>query len=161
MLSSGAVSWLSKKQPIVTLSTTEAEFVVATACASQAIWLRNVLTGLNFKQQEATTIYCDNSSAIKLSRNPVFHERSKHIDVRFHFLRDLTEDGVIDFVYCKSEDQITDIFTKSLKHASFVKLRKLLGVCSFVDRFQRIKLNVENLSLRQGMLKHVIYFLAC
>ncbi|KAH0726537.1 hypothetical protein KY284_002402 [Solanum tuberosum] len=132
MLSSGAVSWSSKKQPIVTLSTTGAEFVTATVYASQAIWLRNILIELNFKQQEATTISCDNSSAIKLSRNLVFHGRSNHIDARFHFLRDLTEDGVIDLVYCKSKDQVTDIFTKSLKHASFVKLRKLLGVCTFV-----------------------------
>ena len=83
---------IKQKQPIVTLSTTEAEFVVATTCSSRAIWLRNILAELNFNQQEATMIYCDNSSAIKLSRNLVFHGRSKHIDVRFHFLRDLTED---------------------------------------------------------------------
>ncbi|XP_048127806.1 secreted RxLR effector protein 161-like [Rhodamnia argentea] len=81
MLGSGAVSWSSKKQSIVTLSTTEAEFVAATSCDCQAIWLRKILEELQFKQQEATTIYCDSSSAIKLSKNLVLHGRSKHIDV--------------------------------------------------------------------------------
>nr|XP_016479378.1 PREDICTED: uncharacterized mitochondrial protein AtMg00810-like [Nicotiana tabacum] len=129
MLGSGAVSWCSKKQPIVTSSTTEAEFVAATVCATQAIWLKKVLTELHFPQQEPIPIYCDNGSAIKLSKNPVLHGRSKHIDVKFHFLRDLTKDKVIDVVYCRSEDQAADIFTKSLKLATFRKLRKLLGVC--------------------------------
>ncbi|KAK2968675.1 hypothetical protein RJ640_001578 [Escallonia rubra] len=128
MLGSGAVSWSSKKQPIVTLSTTEAEFVAATSCACQAIWLRKILEELHFKQEEATTIYCDNSSAIKLSKNPVLHGRSKHIDVKVHFLRDLTKEGVIDLIYCRNEDQVADIFTKPLKKAAFQKLRKLLGV---------------------------------
>ena len=112
MFGTGAVSWSSKKQPIVTLSSTEAEFVAATACACQAIWLRRILEELQFKQEGATTIYCDNSSAIKLSKNPVLHGRSKHIDVKFHFLRDLTKEGVIDLIHCRSEDQVADIFTK-------------------------------------------------
>ncbi|XP_057980101.1 uncharacterized mitochondrial protein AtMg00810-like [Malania oleifera] len=85
MLGTGAVSWSSKKQPIVTLSTTEAEFIVATACACQAIWLKRILEELQFKQVEATTVFCDNNSAIKLSKNPVLHERSKHIDVKYIF----------------------------------------------------------------------------
>lgn len=130
MMSSAAISWCSKKQPIVTLSTTEAEFVAATVCTCQAIWLRKVLDELYFKQEGATKVYCDNSSAIKLSKNPVLHGRSKHIDVKFHFLRDLTRDGVIDLYYCKSEDQIADIMTKPLKLPAFQKLRKLLGVCA-------------------------------
>ncbi|GMI66347.1 hypothetical protein HRI_000304000 [Hibiscus trionum] len=133
MLGTGVVSWSSKKQPIVTLSTTEAEFVAATAYASQAIWLRNVLEELHFLQQRATTIFCDNNSAIKLSKNPVLHRRSKHIDVKFHYLRDLTNNGVIDLVFCRSEDQVADIFTKSLKRATFHKLRKLLGVYALED----------------------------
>lgn len=129
MLGSTAVLWLSKKQPIVTLSTTEAEFVAATCCASQASWLKKILEELQFKQHEATTIFCDKSSAIKLSKNPVLHGQSKHIDVRYHFLRDLTNDGLIDLIYCKSEDQVADVLTKPLKLAMFLKLRKLLGVC--------------------------------
>ncbi|WKA02079.1 hypothetical protein VitviT2T_020312 [Vitis vinifera] len=128
MLGTGAVSWSSKKQPIVTLSTTEAEFVAATVCACQAIWLRKILEELHLKQVGATTIFCDNSSTIKLSKNPVLHGRSKHIDVKYYFLRDLSNDGVIDLVYCRSENQVADIFTKPLKLAVFLELRKLLGV---------------------------------
>ena len=130
MLGTGAVSWSSKKQPIVTLSTTEAEFVAATACACQAIWLKKILEELQYKEDGPTLIYCDNSSAIKLSKNLVLHGRSKHIDMKYHFLRDLTNDGVINLVYCRSEDQVADIQTKPLKLATFVKLRGLLGVCS-------------------------------
>ncbi|KAH9735189.1 hypothetical protein KPL71_017659 [Citrus sinensis] len=129
MFGSAAISWSSKKQPIVTLSTTEAEFVAAASCACQALWLRNILHELQFKQPESTQIFCDNSSTIKLSKNPVLHGKCKHIDVRYHFLRDLTKNEVIDLVYCRSEDQVADIFTKPLKLASFFKLRKSLGVC--------------------------------
>ncbi|PNX59879.1 cationic amino acid transporter 1-like protein, partial [Trifolium pratense] len=91
MLGSGAISWSSKKQPIVTLSTTEAEYVAAAACACQAVWLRSILSYLLKNQKICTQIYCDNSSSIKLSKNPIMHGRCKHIDVRFHFLRDLTK----------------------------------------------------------------------
>ncbi|PON49914.1 hypothetical protein PanWU01x14_227220, partial [Parasponia andersonii] len=93
-----------------------------------------ILEQLHFKQEGATAIYCDNSSAIKLSKNPVLYGRSKHIDVKFYFLRDLTKDGRIDLFYCKSEDQIADIMTKPLKLPTFLKLRKLLGVCTLQDR---------------------------
>ena len=130
MMGSGAVSWSSKKQQIVTLSTTEAEFVAAASCACQAIWLRRLLEELHYHQQGPTPLYCDSSLAIKLSKNPVLHGRSKHIDVRYHFLRDLTKDETIDLIYCRSEDQVADILTKPLKLAIFVKLRRLLGVCS-------------------------------
>lgn len=115
LMSSGAVSWSSKKQQIVTLSTTEAEFVAAASCSCQAIWLRKMLEFLSNQQQDSTTIYCDNVSAIRLSRNPVMHGRSKHIDVRYHFLRDLCKDGVIELQFCKSEDQVADLMTKPLK----------------------------------------------
>lgn len=103
ILSGGAVSWSSKKQPIVTLSTT-AEFVAAAAaaCACQVVWMRRILEKLSHAQDGCTTVMCDNSSTIKLSKNPVMHGRSKHIDVRFHFLRDLTRDEVIELVHCGS-----------------------------------------------------------
>lgn len=113
------------------LSTIEAKFVAAIACACQAIWLKKILGELNFKRQGPIIIFCNNSSSIKLSKNLVLHRRSKHIDVKFHFLRNLTNEGVIDLVYCKSEDQIADIMTKPLKLASFVKFGKLLGVWTF------------------------------
>ena len=120
MVCSGAISWSSKKQPIVTLSTTKTGFVSATSCAYQAIWLKKILEEFCVKSQGTIVIFCDNSSVIKLSKNLVLHGRSKHIDVKFHFLRDLT-------------NQVVDMFTKSLKIVSFVKLKKLLGVCTLED----------------------------
>jgi hypothetical protein len=127
-LDSGAISWSSKKQPIVTLSTTEAEFVAAASSACQAIWLRNVLSHLGCNQGVSSVILCDNSSSIKLSKNPVMHRRCKHIDVRYHFLRDLTKDNVIELKHCSSQEQLTDVLTKPLKLESFCRLREGLGV---------------------------------
>ncbi|KAF3667702.1 hypothetical protein FXO37_09904 [Capsicum annuum] len=89
MLGAGAVLWSSKTQTVVTLSSTEAKFVAATACACQVIWIRRILKELQFKMESATMIFCGNNSAIKLSKNPVNHGRSKHIDVTYYFLRDL------------------------------------------------------------------------
>lgn len=128
MLGTGAVSWSSKKQPVVTLSTTEAEFIAAASCACQGVWLRRILGNIGLEQVTSTVIYCDNNSAIKLSKNPVLHGRSKHIDVRFHFLRDLTRDGVVELVYCNTQEQIADIMTKPLKLEAFLKLRDKLGM---------------------------------
>ncbi|KAE8732649.1 hypothetical protein F3Y22_tig00001818pilonHSYRG00071 [Hibiscus syriacus] len=133
MLGSGAVSWSSRKQPIVTLSTTEAELVAASTCVCQAIWMRKLLEEVHFKQKGPTIIYCDNSSTIKLSKNPILHGRSKHIDFRYHFLRDRVNYEEIDMVYCRSEDQIADIFTKALKLATFQKLQQMLGVCKMTN----------------------------
>ena len=95
MMSGGAVAWSSHKQPIVTLSTTEAEFVAASACACQAIWMRMILKEIGHSQIEGTKLMCDNTSTIKLSKNPVVHGRSRHIRVRFNFLRDLIKEGKI------------------------------------------------------------------
>ena len=133
MIGAGAVSWSSKKQPVVTLSTTEAEFIAAASCACQGVWLRRVLEKLGHTQSKCTTIYCDNSSAIKLSKNPVMHGRSKHIDVRFHFLRDLTKEGTIELVHCNTQEQIVAIMTKSLKLEVFLRLRDKLGMCSKLE----------------------------
>ena len=88
---------------------------------------------LGQKQEEAVTVFCDSSSAIKLSKNPVIHGRTKHIDVHFHFLRELTKDGSVELVHCSSEDQLADVMTKPLKLEQFLKLRKYLGVCSIID----------------------------
>ncbi len=92
LMNSGAIAWSSKKQPIVTLSTTEAEFVAAAGCASQAMWMQRILKELGHDQKDSITMMCDNSSTIKLSKNPVMHGRSKHIDVHFHFLRELVKE---------------------------------------------------------------------
>jgi hypothetical protein len=133
MYGNGVVSWSSKKQAIVTLSTTEAEFVAAASCACQAVWLGRILEQLKQAQMNGTVIFCDNTSSIKLSKNPVMHGRCKHIDVRYHFLRDLTKDGAVEMKFCTSQEQIADIMTKALKLETFYKLRAKMGMCDLKD----------------------------
>lgn len=128
MLTFGVISWLSKKQQVVTLSITEAKFIT-TSYACQVIWLKRILEMLHQFLLEHTQIYCDNSSIIKLFRNPVLHRRNKHIDVRYHFLCDLVKDRIIELIFCQSEEQVAYILTKPLKFGTFLKLRDLLGVC--------------------------------
>ncbi|GKV18362.1 hypothetical protein SLEP1_g28758 [Rubroshorea leprosula] len=123
-----AFTWCSKKQPIVTLSTCEAEFVSAASCVCHAIWLRKLLEMLRIPQDEATTIYIDNKSAIALGKNPMFHDRSKHIDTRYHFIRECVERKDVKLAYVKTNDQIADIFTKALKFEDFARLRAWIGV---------------------------------
>lgn len=115
MLSGGVVSWASKKQSIVTLSTTEAEFVAAAYGACQGVWLRNILGEIGAIQVECTVLYCDNSSTIKLSKNPMMHRRSKHIHVRCHFLRDLVNEGTMQLDYCPTQEQLPDFMTNIRK----------------------------------------------
>ncbi|PNX79687.1 copia-type polyprotein, partial [Trifolium pratense] len=123
MLGTGAISWSSKKQPIVTLSTTEAEYVAASICACQCLWLRSIMSHLKFEQSKPTVIYCDNSSCIKLSKNPIMHDRCKHIDVRFHFLRNLAKEGTMELKHCTSQEKLADLMTKLLKLDTFHKLK--------------------------------------
>ena len=123
-----AFTWVSKKQPIVTLSTCEAEYVAASWCVCHAIWLRNLLCELKLQQNEATEIRVDNKSAIELAKNPVHHERSKHIDVRFHFIREHVKKGKVRLSHVASRDQVADIFTKPLPTALFENCKKMIGM---------------------------------
>jgi len=100
MMGTATVSWASKKQPVVSLCTTEAEYIVAAHCACQCIWLKRILQHIGIEAQRPTEILCDNNSTIQLSKNPVFHGRSKHIAMRFHFLRDLVNDQIVRLIFC-------------------------------------------------------------
>ena len=125
-MGSGAISWASKKKPIVALSTAEAEYVAATAAACQTVWLRRVLRDLCHEQEKGTTIYCDNSLAIALSKNSVFHKITKHIDTKFHFICELVNNGEIVLQHCRTEDQRADILTKPLGKKSFDHFKKCM-----------------------------------
>ena len=127
-MGSGEISWASKKQPIVALSIAEAEYVAAIAAACQAIWMKMMLRSLCQEQTKGTVIYCDNSSAIALSKNSVFHKRTKHIDTKFHYIRELVNNGEIVLQHCRIEEQFADILTKPLGQKSFEYLRKFLGM---------------------------------
>lgn len=127
-LGSGIISWCSKKQPVVALSTTEAEYIAASLAGCQTLWLRGILENLSFKQKDPTIIYCDNSSTISVSKDPILHGRTKHIRLRFHFLRELVREEEVSLEYCRSEEQIADIFTKPLGGTTFSRIVAALGV---------------------------------
>ena len=130
IIGSGAVSWASKKQSVVSLSTTEAEYIAAATYACQCIWLHRILEHFGIERKEAITILCDNNSTIQLSKNLVFHGHSKHIAVRFPVLRDLVNDHVIQLKYCNTQEQVTNIMTKAVK--LFEKLRQMFGVVDII-----------------------------
>lgn len=100
----GAISWASKKHSIIALSTAEAEYVAPTAATCQVVWMRRMLRSLGQEQAKTTVIFCDNSSAIALSKNSVFHKRKKHIDTRFHYIRELVINGEITLQHCTTQE---------------------------------------------------------
>ncbi|KAG6425267.1 hypothetical protein SASPL_115694 [Salvia splendens] len=127
-----AFTWMSKKQLIVTLSNCEAEYVAVTFSVCHVIWLRSLLSELGWPQKEPTTICVDNKSAIAQSKNPVFHNQSKHIDTRYHYIRECVANQEIQVEYVKSQDQVADIFTKHLKYEYFIKIKMLLEMTNKV-----------------------------
>jgi len=129
-LGSRVFSWCSKKQEIVAQSTAEAEFIAATAAVNQALWLKKILSDLSMEEREPTEISIDNQAVIAISHNPVFHGKTKHFNIKLYFLREVQKNGDLKLIYCKSEDQLTDLFTKPLPVSRFEYLRKMLGVCT-------------------------------
>src|ERR1044072_8091247 len=123
-----AFTWVSRKQPIVTLSTCEVENVAASWCVCHAIWLRRLLSKMEQRQEDATKILVDNKSAIELAKNPVNHERSKHIDVQFHFIREHVKEGSVELKHVASKDQAANIFTKPLSKELFNRGKRMLGM---------------------------------
>nr|XP_017228100.1 PREDICTED: uncharacterized mitochondrial protein AtMg00810-like [Daucus carota subsp. sativus] len=127
-LNESLITWVSQKQRCVALSSCEAEFMAATATACQGIWLRNVLNQISDEEIGPVVLYIDNRSAIDLAKNPVFHGRSKHIDIRYHFIRECVERGEIVLKHVSSERQKADVLTKALATVKFERMRNLLGI---------------------------------
>ena len=121
------VSWSSKKQNCVSLSTTEAEYIAAASCCAQLLWMRQTLKDYGVICDKVP-ILCDNESAIKIAYNPVQHSKTKHIEIRHHFLRDHVKRGDIELSYVGTGDQLADIFTKPLDEARFRELRHELNI---------------------------------
>jgi hypothetical protein len=125
-LGNNLISWFSKKQNSVALSTAEAEYIAAGSSCSQLVWMKQMLKEYNV-EYDVLTLYCDNLSAINISKNPIQHSRTKHIDIRHHFIRDLVEENIVTLKHVATEEQIADIFTKALDAKQFEKLRGKLG----------------------------------
>ena len=121
------VCWSSKKQNCVSLSTAESEYIAAGSCCAQLLWMKQTLKdyGIHLKQ---VPLYCDNESAIKIANNPVQHSKTKHIEIRHHFLRDHVMKEDIDIIHVNTEEQLADIFTKPLDEKRFCKLRCELNI---------------------------------
>jgi hypothetical protein len=127
LLGRSLVSWSSKKQNSVALSTTEAEYIAAGACCAQILYMKQSLLDYGV-QLGSVPLLCENESAVKNAKNPVLHSRTKHIDIRHHFLHEKEANGDIALQNVRSEEQLADIFTKPLNERTFVRLRNELNV---------------------------------
>ena len=128
VLAGAAISWTSKKQPVIALSSTEAEYIATAHAAKEAVWLRQLLTELGLNLTHPTTLHVDNQSAIAIARNPEFHDRTKHIEVRHHFLRQLVDEGHVSPKYLPMGDQIADVLTKGLSRKKHEKFSQAMGL---------------------------------
>ena len=132
-MAGGPVAWKSSKQQSVALSSTEAEYMGQSMAATQTMWTRGLLAELQIDgtiPKGATIIYADNQGAIKLAENPIFQRRSKHISIRYHYTRDLIQQGEIKLEYKGTQEMIADRLTKPLDPVAFKKFVDLLGLTS-------------------------------
>jgi len=131
-LAGGPVAWQSAKQKVVALSSCEAEYIAAAGAACEAVWLARLMAELVGGAVFAPKLKVDNKSAISLMKNPVHHDRSKHIDVKFHFIRECYEKKLIDVEFVGTELQLGDILTKALGRVRFQELRGEIGMKNLV-----------------------------
>ena len=130
-LGNNIISWFGKKKNCVSLSTAEAEYIAAGSSCSQFVWMKQILTEYNVKQDVMTLLY-DNLSSINISKNSIQHSRTKHIDIRHHFIRELVEEKIVTLEHVATELQQADIFTKALDANQFENLRGKLEICIYV-----------------------------
>ena len=123
-----AVTWKSKKQSCVALSTAEAEYMALSSAAQEAVWMRELVSDLGNSPINSTVIFEDNQSAISMAKNPQYHGRTKHINIKYHFIREQVANGTICLKYCKTEDMLADLLTKGVGPEKFERLRMLYGM---------------------------------
>lgn len=136
-LGSGPISWCSKRQPTISLSTTEAEYKAAAVAAQESTWLVLLMEDLHQKVDYAVPLHCDNQSAIRLAENPVFHARTKHVEVHYHFIREKVLMEEMEMRQIKTDDQIADLFTKGLS------IGKCEGFRCQLNMVRRMRASVE------------------
>lgn len=123
-----ALTWHSKKQPIVSLSTCEAEYVAASYYVCHVIWIRRLLCELGLSQHGSIEIQIHNKLAIELAKNPVHHERSKHIDLWFHLIREHMKEKNVQLCHVVSREQVADVFTKPLPKLLFDTYKMMMSM---------------------------------
>ena len=126
LIAGGPVSWKSRKQSTVALSTAEAEYVALSTAVQECMWMQRLLSELGNPPDGPTTILEDNQSSIAMAKNP--HGRAKHIDIKHHFIRDQVSIGSIELQYCPTNEMLADVLTKGLAHEKFSILRERAGV---------------------------------
>ena len=122
------VSCSRKKQSSVSLSTAEAKYIAATTCCTQILWMKKALQDIHMTCDKPSPILCDNTSAISISKNQIMHSKTKHIPIKFHFLRDQVTENNIKLEYIGTKEQVAEVFTKPLPRETFEYLREKLGV---------------------------------
>ena len=127
-LGGNIITWQSSKQKVVALSSCEAKYIAAATAACQGVWLARLVKDMTGVEPGAPELKVDNQSAIALSKNPVHHDRSKHIDTRFHYIRECIDENRIVLGHVSTEEQLADILTKALGRVRFLELRELIGV---------------------------------
>lgn len=132
-LGNSPISWNSKKPSSTSRSSCESEYRALAQCSCEAVWIRRLLEELKILDDKPTNLYCDNRSSIKLSYNPVFHERSKHFEIEYHFTRQKVENDTISVEFIFSQDQPADILTKSLGRIKFKNCKSKLYLCNHLS----------------------------
>jgi len=130
MLAGGAVTWGSKRQKTVALSSTEAEYMAATQAAKEAIWLRAMLEQMGYKQEATTAIACDNQGALALTKHQIYHSRTKHIDIQHHYVREVVAAGKVAFDYVATEEMTADVLTKGLSRDKHMRHTGNMGLAA-------------------------------
>ena len=133
LITGAAVSWRSKKQTCVALSTAEAEYVALVSTGQEAAWMRQLTAELEGHPSECVIVFEDNQSAITMTKNPQFHGRSKHIAIKYHFIRDQVDKGIVELKNCPTHEMIAGMMTKGLLKEQFTKLRMKAGVTTLPE----------------------------
>jgi len=133
IINGGAVSWSSQKQELITLSTAEAKYIATTHAAKEAIWLRNFIGEVFTPLTEPMTLHCDNQSAIAITTNGNYHARTKHIDIHYHFICFVIDNGSLKLVYCPTDDMTADTLMKALPSPKAKHFAVALGLCALTS----------------------------
>ena len=144
------VTWRSKKQKVVALSSAEAEFRGMKSGLMEIMWVRRLLTEIGYPPKQKSRLFCDNKAAISISENPVQHDRTKHVEVDRHFIKEKLEDGVIEFPFVRSEEQLADILTKAVNPKVFKEVLGKLNIGDVVVQLEGECQTIEGRKSSQG-----------